>query len=65
MTPVGGNIRRCEGGRPQKLAGYGLNVDASARLANINVSQRRRISDGPELDYTMNANDQIQDPRII
>ena len=32
-------------------------------LANINVSQPKGNFDGPELDYTINANDQIQDPK--
>ena len=32
-------------------------------LANINVSQPKGNFDGPELDYTINDNDQIQDPK--
>jgi multidrug efflux pump len=64
VTPSGGNIPavRVEVD-PQKLAGYGLNVDdIRTLLANINVSQPKGNFDGPELDYTINANDQIQDP---
>ena len=64
VTPAGGNVPavRVEVD-PQKLAGYGLNVDdMRTLLANINVSQPKGNFDGPELDYTINANDQIQDP---
>ena len=32
-------------------------------LSNINVSQPKGNFDGPELDYTINDNDQIQDPK--
>src|ERR1700728_4762575 len=64
VTPAGGNVPavRVEVD-PQKLAGYGLNIDdMRTLLSNINVSQPRGNFDGPELDYTINANDQIQDP---
>src|ERR1700690_2379775 len=64
VTPSGGNVPavRVEAD-PQKLAGYGLNIDdLRTLLANINVSQPKGNFDGPELDYTINANDQIQDP---
>ncbi|GAB2919791.1 MdtB/MuxB family multidrug efflux RND transporter permease subunit [Paraburkholderia jirisanensis] len=48
---------------PQKLAAYGLNIDdLRTLLANINVSQPKGNFDGPELDYTINGNDQIVDP---
>jgi multidrug efflux pump len=48
---------------PQKLAGYGLNIDdLRTLLANINVSQPKGNFDGPDLDYTINGNDQIVDP---
>ena len=65
VTPSGGNVPavRVEAD-PQKLAGYGLNIDdLRTLLANINVSQPKGNFDGPELDYTINANDQIQDPK--
>jgi multidrug efflux pump len=65
VTPSGGNIPavRVEAD-PQKLAGYGLNIDdLRTLLANINVSQPKGNFDGPELDYTINDNDQIQDPK--
>ncbi len=65
VTPSGGNVPavRVEVD-PQKLAGYGLNIDdLRTLLANINVSQPKGNFDGPELDYTINDNDQIQDPK--
>jgi multidrug efflux pump len=65
VTPSGGNIPavRVEVD-PHKLAGYGLNIDdMRTLLANINVSQPKGNFDGPELDYTINDNDQIQDPK--
>ncbi len=49
---------------PQKLAAYGLSLDdLRTLLANVNVSQPKGNFDGPELDYTINANDQIVDPK--
>ena len=65
VTPAGGNVPavRVEAD-PQKLAAYGLNIDdMRTLLANINVSQPKGNFDGPELDYTINANDQIEDPK--
>jgi multidrug efflux pump len=65
VTPSGGNVPavRVEAD-PQKLAGYGLNIDdLRTLLANINVSQPKGNFDGPELDYTINDNDQIHDPK--
>jgi len=65
VTPSGGNVPavRVEAD-PQKLAGYGMNIDdLRTLLANINVSQPKGNFDGPELDYTINDNDQIQDPK--
>jgi multidrug efflux pump len=64
VTPSGGNVPavRVEAD-PHKLAGYGLNIDdLRTLLADINVSQPKGNFDGPELDYTINDNDQIQDP---
>jgi multidrug efflux pump len=64
VTPSGGNVPavRVEVD-PQKLSAYGLNIDdLRTLLANINVSQPKGNFDGPDLDYTINANDQIQDP---
>jgi multidrug efflux pump len=64
VTPSGGNVPavRVEVD-PNKLSGYGLNIDdLRTLLANINVSQPKGNFDGPELDYTINANDQIQNP---
>jgi multidrug efflux pump len=65
VTPSGGNVPavRVEV-EPQKLSAYGLNIDdLRTLLANINVSQPKGNFDGPELDYTINDNDQIQDPK--
>src|SRR5208282_3241594 len=64
VSPSGGNVPavRVEAD-PHKLAGYGLNLDdMRTLLANINVSQPKGNFDGPDLDYTINANDQIQNP---
>ncbi|TKC81465.1 multidrug transporter subunit MdtC [Trinickia terrae] len=64
VTTAGGNVPavRVEAD-PQKLAAYGLNLDdLRSLLANVNVSQPKGNFDGPELDYTINANDQISDP---
>jgi len=64
VTTAGGNVPavRVEVD-PQKLSAYGLNIDdLRTLLADINVSQPKGNFDGPELDYTINDNDQIQDP---
>jgi multidrug efflux pump len=64
VTTAGGNVPavRVEAD-PQKLAAYGLSLDdLRSLLANVNVSQPKGNFDGPELDYTINANDQISDP---
>ncbi len=65
VSAAGGNVPavRVEAD-PQKLAAYGLNLDdLRTLLANVNVSQPKGNFDGPELDYTINANDQISDPK--
>jgi multidrug efflux pump len=65
VTPSGGNVPavRVEVD-PHKLAAYGLNIDdLRTLLGNINVSQPKGNFDGPDLDYTINDNDQIQDPK--
>ncbi|OOG49554.1 efflux RND transporter permease subunit [Rhodanobacter sp. C01] len=65
VTPSGGNVPavRVEAD-PQKLAAYGLNIDdLRSLIANVNVSQPKGNFDGPKLDYTINGNDQIQDPQ--
>src|SRR5579859_3459563 len=65
VTPAGGNVPaiRIEAD-PKKLAGYGLNIDdLRSLLANVNVSQPKGNFDGPDLDYTINGNDQIQNPQ--
>ncbi|RQH01672.1 efflux RND transporter permease subunit [Paraburkholderia dinghuensis] len=65
VTTAGGNVPavRVEAD-PQKLAAYGLNLDdLRTLLANVNVSAPKGNFDGPELNYTINSNDQISDPR--
>ncbi|HEV7776811.1 MAG TPA: efflux RND transporter permease subunit [Luteibacter sp.] len=65
VTPSGGNVPavRVEAD-PKKLAAYGLNIDdLRSLIANVNVSQPKGNFDGPNLDYTINGNDQIQDPK--
>ncbi|MDR5879921.1 efflux RND transporter permease subunit [Caballeronia sp. LZ032] len=65
VTAAGGNVPavRVEAD-PQKLAAYDLNIDdLRTLLANVNVSQPKGNFDGPELDYTVNSNDQITDPQ--
>jgi multidrug efflux pump len=64
VTPAGGNIPavRVEVD-PKKMSAYNLNIDdLRTLLANINVSNPKGNFDGPDLDYTINANDQIQNP---
>ena len=65
VTPAGGNVPavRVEAD-PKKLAAYGLNIDdLRSLIANVNVSQPKGNFDGPKLDYTINGNDQIEDPQ--
>jgi multidrug efflux pump len=46
------------------LAGYGLNIDdLRTTIANANVNAPKGTLDGPARSWTINANDQIQDPR--
>src|SRR5260370_15398736 len=65
VSPSGGNVPAVRvDADPHKLAGYGLNIDdLRTLLGNINVSQPKGNFDGPDLDYTINDNDQIQDPK--
>ncbi len=65
VTPSGGNVPaiRVEAD-PQKLAAYGLNIDDLRTLLGfITLSQPKGNFDGPDLDYTINDNDQISDPK--
>jgi multidrug efflux pump len=49
---------------PKKLAAYGLSIDDLRTLLSfVNVSQPKGNFDGPDLDYTINGNDQIEDPK--
>ncbi|MBC8751035.1 efflux RND transporter permease subunit [Paraburkholderia podalyriae] len=64
VTTAGGNVPavRVEAD-PHRLAAYNLNLDdLRTLLANVNISQPKGNFDGPELDYTINDNDQISDP---
>jgi multidrug efflux pump len=64
VSPSGGNVPavRVEVD-PQKLAGYGLNIDdVRTLLSYITLNQPKGNFDGPDLDYTINDNDQISDP---
>ncbi|MDA8232578.1 MAG: MdtB/MuxB family multidrug efflux RND transporter permease subunit [Magnetospirillum sp.] len=46
------------------LAGYGLNIDdLRTTIANANVNIPKGNFDGPMRSYTINANDQIHNPR--
>ncbi len=65
VTPAGGHVPaiRVEFD-PHKLAAHGLSIDdLRTLLATVNVSQPKGNFDGPSLDYTINSNDQIRDPR--
>src|SRR5262249_30764035 len=65
VSPAGGNVPaiRVEAD-PQKLAAYGVNIDdLRTLLRNITLSQPKGNFDGPALDYTINDNDQISDPK--
>jgi len=65
VTTSGGNVPaiRVEAD-PQKLAAYGMNIDdLRTLLSYVNVSQPKGNFDGPDLDYTINGNDQIVDPK--
>jgi multidrug efflux pump len=65
VSASGGNVPaiRVEAD-PQKLAGYGLNIDdLRTLLSDITLSQPKGNFDGPNLDYTINDNDQISDPQ--
>ena len=48
---------------PEALAAYGLNIDdLRTTVSNANVNTPKGNFDGPTRSYTINANDQIQDP---
>ncbi|HEY0183819.1 MAG TPA: efflux RND transporter permease subunit [Rhodopila sp.] len=64
VSAAGGNVPavRVEAD-VHKLAAYGISLDdLRTLLANVNVSQPKGNFDGPDLDYTINGNDQISDP---
>ena len=65
VSLAGGNVPaiRVEAD-PQKLSAYGLNIDdLRTLLGYITLSQPKGNFDGPDLDYTINDNDQISDPQ--
>jgi multidrug efflux pump len=46
------------------LAAYGLNIDdLRTTISNANVNSPKGTLDGPARSWTLNANDQIQDPK--
>ena len=65
VTTSGGNVPAIGvEADPHKLAAYGLNIDdLRTLLSYVNVSQPKGNFDGPDLDYTINGNDQITDPK--
>ena len=51
---------------PTALAAYGLNIDdLRTTIANANVNTPKGNFDGPARAYTINANDQITDPKLF
>ncbi|CAN5830623.1 multidrug efflux RND transporter permease subunit [soil metagenome] len=51
---------------PTALAAYGLNVDdLRTTISNANVNTPKGNFDGPARAYTINANDQITDPKAF
>ena len=49
---------------PLALAAYGLNLDdLRTTIGNLNVNTPKGNFDGPSQSFSINANDQIQDPR--
>jgi len=65
VTPAGGNVPAIRvAADPHKLAAYGLNIDdLRTLLSYTTLSQPKGNFDGPELDYTINDNDQISSPQ--
>ena len=64
VSASGGNVPAIRvAANPQKLAAYGLNLDDLRTLLSfITVNQPKGNFDGPELNYTINDNDQITEP---
>ena len=51
---------------PTALAAYGLNIDdLRTTITNANVNTPKGNFDGPTRAYTINANDQITDPKLF
>ncbi|MBV9489558.1 MAG: efflux RND transporter permease subunit, partial [Verrucomicrobia bacterium] len=72
QIPGVGLVRISTGHRPSvriranlhALAAYGLNIDdLRTTISNLNVNTPKGNFDGPSQSYTINANDQLHDPR--
>jgi len=65
VSPAGGNVPAVRvAADPTKLAAYGLSIDdLRTLLSNVTASAPKGNFDGPEIDYTINSNDQISDPK--
>jgi multidrug efflux pump len=65
VAPAGGNVPAVRvAADPHKLAAYGLSIDdLRSLLSTITTSAPKGNIDGPNLDYTINSNDQISDPQ--
>src|SRR5579871_3208175 len=51
---------------PTALAAYGLNIDdLRTTISNANVNTPKGNFDGPAQNFTINANDQITDPKLF
>ncbi|WP_395712685.1 multidrug efflux RND transporter permease subunit [Reyranella sp.] len=51
---------------PTALAAYGLNIDdLRTTITNANVNTPKGNFDGPSRAYTINANDQVTDPKVF
>jgi multidrug efflux pump len=65
VAPAGGNVPAVRvAADPHKLAAYGLSIDnLRSLLSTVTTSAPKGNIDGPNLDYTINSNDQISDPQ--
>ena len=65
VSVEGGNVPAIRiAANPQKLAAYGLSIDNLRTLiGNVNVSGPKGSFDGPSQSFTIDANDQIHDPK--
>ena len=65
VSVEGGNVPAIRiAANPHKLAAYGLSIDNLRTLiGNVNVSGPKGSFDGASQSFTIDANDQIQDPK--